>query len=50
MSVVMWIVAAVLLVAAAMLVGGVGESGLWVAVVAVGIAVVAVQLVRRRHP
>ena len=35
MSVLMWIVAAVLLVAAAMLVWGVGEAGLWVAVIAV---------------
>ncbi len=49
MSLVMWIMAAVLLVAAAMLVRGVGEAGLWVAVIAVGIAVVAVELVRRRH-
>ena len=49
MSLLMWVVAALLLVAAVMLVAGVGASGLWIAVIAVGIAVVAVELVRRRH-
>jgi len=45
----MWIVAAVLLVAAALLLAGVGTAGLWMAVIAVGIAVVAIDPVRRRH-
>jgi hypothetical protein len=49
MSLLMWIVAALLLVAAVMLVAGVGAAGLWTAVIAVGIAVVALELVRRRH-
>ena len=49
MSPLMWIVAAVLLVAAALLLAGVGTAGLWMAVIAVGIAVVAIDLVRRRH-
>ena len=49
MSLLMWMNAALLLVAAAMLVAGVGAAGLWIAVIAVGIAVVAIELVRRRH-
>lgn len=49
MSLLMWIIAALLLVAAAMLVAGVGAAGLWIGVIAVGIAVVAVEQVRRRH-
>jgi hypothetical protein len=38
-----------LLLAAAMLVAGVGEAGLWIALVAVGVALVAVDVVRSRH-
>ena len=49
MSLLMWIVAALLLVAAVMLVAGVGAAGLWIAVIAVGIAVIAIELVRRRN-
>ena len=49
MSLVMWMIAALLIVAAVMLVAGVGAAGLWIAVIAVGISVVAVELVRRRH-
>ena len=49
MSLLMWITAALLLVAAAMLVAGVGAPGLWIAVIAVGIAVVAIERVRRRN-
>ena len=47
MSLLMWITAALLLVAAAMLVAGVGAAGLWIAVIAVGIAVVLIERVRR---
>lgn len=49
MSLLMWVIAAVLLVAAAMLVTGIGTPGLWIAVIAVGVAVVAVDAVRRRR-
>jgi hypothetical protein len=49
MSLLMWVIAAILLVAAAMLVAGVGAAGVWIAVIAVGIAVVAIAVVRRRH-
>ena len=49
MSPLMWIVAAFLLVAAVMLVAGVGAAGVWIAIIAVGIAAVALELVRRRH-
>ena len=49
MSLLMWSTAALLLVAASMLVAGVGAPGLWIAVIAVGIAVVAIELVRRRN-
>ena len=45
----LWIDAPVLLLAAVMLVGGVGDAGLWIAVVAVGVALVAVDVVRSRH-
>ena len=41
-----WIAALLLLVAGAMLVAGVGAASLWIAVVAVGIALVAVALGR----
>jgi LPXTG-motif cell wall-anchored protein len=53
MSILMWMIAAVLLFAAVMLVTGTGAAGLWIAVIAVGIAGVAVVLARRRrelHP
>ena len=43
MSLLMWVVAALLLAAAAMLVTGVGAAGLWIGVVAVGVAVVGVE-------
>lgn len=49
MSLLMWIVAALLLVAAVMLVAGIGAAGLWIAVIAVGVAVVAIDRLRRRH-
>ena len=48
MSPLMWITAVLLLVAAAMLVAGVGAAGLWIAVIAAGIAVVAIERVRGR--
>ena len=45
----LWIAVPMFLLAAAMLVSGVGEAGLWIAVVAVGAALVAVVVVRSRH-
>jgi hypothetical protein len=41
-----WIAVPLLLLAAAMLVAGVGEAGLWIAVVAVGVALVAIDVFR----
>ena len=49
MKVLLWIAAPLLLIAAVMLVAGVGHAGLWIAVIAVGIALVAVDLSRSRH-
>ena len=44
----LWIAPLVLL-AAAMLIAGVGDAGLWIAIVAVGVALVAVDVFRSRH-
>jgi hypothetical protein len=44
-----WIAAALMLTGAAMLVLGVGAAGLWIAVITVGIALVAVEGYRHRH-
>jgi hypothetical protein len=49
MKVVLWLVAALLLIAAAMLVAGVGEAGLWFAVIAVGVAIVIIDRSRSHH-
>ena len=49
MSLLMWMTAAVLVIAAAMLVTGTGAAGWWIAVIAVGIAGIAVVSARRRH-
>jgi hypothetical protein len=45
----MWIAAALMLTGAVMLVLGVGAAGLWIAVITVGIATVAVEGYRHRH-
>ena len=45
----LWIAALVMLLAAAMLVAGAGDAGLWIAVIAVGVALVAFDLIRSRH-
>jgi hypothetical protein len=45
----LWIAVPLLLLAAVMLVAGVGDAGLWIAVVAVGVALVAIDVVRSRH-
>ncbi len=44
-----WIAVALLLTGAVLLVAGVGAPGLWIAVITVGIALVAVDGYRRRQ-
>ena len=44
-----WIAAALMLMSAVMLVLGVGPAGLWIAVITVGIAVVAIDGHRHRR-
>ena len=44
-----WIAAVLLLVSAALLVAGVGAPGLWIAVITVGLAVVAIDGYARRQ-
>ena len=45
----MWVAVALLLVGAVLLVAGVGAAGLWIAVIAVGIALVAIEGYRGRQ-
>lgn len=47
-----WIAVPLMLLGAAMLVADIGASGLWIAVIAVGLALVAIDLNRRSstHP
>jgi hypothetical protein len=47
-----WIAVPMMLLGAAMLLAEIGASGLWIAVIAVGIALVAIDVQRRRtvHP
>jgi hypothetical protein len=45
----LWIAVPSLLLAAVMLIAGVGDAGLWIAVVAVGVALVAIDVIRSRH-
>jgi hypothetical protein len=49
MKALLWIVAVLLLVAAAMLIGGVGNPVLWSGLVAVGVALVIIDGVRSHH-
>jgi hypothetical protein len=44
-----WIAVALLLIGAAMLVGGIGAPALWIAVIAVGIALITVDRIRARR-
>jgi hypothetical protein len=48
MKLVLWVAACLMLVGAAMLIIGYGASGLWISVITVGIAVVAVDLYHGR--
>jgi hypothetical protein len=45
-----WIAVPLMLLGAAMLLADIGASGLWIAVISVGIALVAIDLQRRRTP
>ncbi len=45
----LWLAVPLLLLAAVMLVAGVGDAGLWIAVVTVGVALVAIDMIRSRH-
>ncbi len=44
-----WIAVPLLLIPAVMLVAGVGDAGLWITVFAVGVALVAIDVIRSRH-
>jgi hypothetical protein len=45
----LWVVAVMLVLAAAMLVADVGAAGIWFTVIAVGVAVVAIERSRSHH-
>lgn len=49
MTFVLWIAVALMLTGAVFLVMGSGSSALWIAVIAVGIALIAIDRSRRRH-
>ena len=49
MTLVIRLAVVLMLGGAVLLVAGVGASGLWIAVIAVGIALVAIERVRGRH-
>jgi tellurite resistance protein TehA-like permease len=44
-----WLAAIIMLIGAVMLVTGIGAAGLWIAVIAVGVAVVAIDAFRHRQ-
>jgi hypothetical protein len=48
MTPILWIAIVLMLCGAVLLVAGVGSSGLWIAAIAVGIALVAIDRLRRR--
>ena len=49
MTLLVWIAVALMVVGAVMLIAGIGASGLWIAVIAVGIALVVIDRTQRRH-
>jgi hypothetical protein len=49
MTLLVWIAVVLMVIGAVMLIAGIGASGLWIAVVTVGIALVIVDRTRRRH-
>ena len=49
MSLLLWAAVPLLLFPAVMLVAGTGNAGLWIAVFAVGLGLVAIEVFRSRH-
>ena len=49
MRMLLWVAGALMLIAAGMLVAGVGAAALWIAVITIGIATVVVVQTRTRH-
>jgi hypothetical protein len=49
MTLLVWIAVALMVVGAGMLIAGIGAPGLWIAVIAVGIALVAIDRTQHRH-
>ena len=49
MTLLVWIAVALMLAGAVMLIAGIGVPGLWIAVIAVGIALVVIDQTQRRH-
>jgi hypothetical protein len=49
MTLLVWIAVALMVVGAVMLIAGIGAPGLWIAVIAVGIALVAIDRTQHRH-
>jgi hypothetical protein len=49
MTLLVWIAVALMLVAAVLLIAGVGAPGLWIAVIAVGIALVVIDRMQHRN-
>jgi hypothetical protein len=45
-----WVAVPIMLLGAAMLLADIGASGVWIAIIAVGIALVALDLYERKHP
>ena len=50
MTLSLWAAVTLMLLGAVLLVTGVGASALWIAVIAVGVALVAIEVTRRRRP
>ena len=49
MTLLVWIAVALMIVGAVMLIAGAGAPGLWIAVIAVSIALVVIDRTQRRH-
>jgi hypothetical protein len=49
MTLLVWIAVALLVVGAVLLIAGVGASGLWIAVIAIGLALVVIDRTQRRQ-
>jgi hypothetical protein len=49
MTLLVWIAVALMVMGAVMLIAGIGAPGLWIAVIAVGMALVVIDRTRRRH-